>query len=83
MMSTQIKLFLVSFSILIIMFVLNNNIKSTPNFAEAVTYCEDVSNDIWVEEERTYQDKCIDDFMVGRVGSSIFEIFKIMNWRVS
>ena len=82
-MSIQIKFFLFSFSILIIMFVFNNNIKSPPNFAEAVAYCEDVSNDIWVEEERTYQDKCIDDFMVGRVGSSIFEIFNMMNWRVS
>ena len=82
-MSIQIKFFLFSFSILIIMFVFNNNIKSAPNFAEAVTYCEGVSNDIWVEEERTYQDKCIDDFMVGRVGSSIFEIFNMMNWRVS
>ncbi len=60
-MSSQIKLLLVSFSILIIIFIFIN-ILSSPNFAEAVIYCEGVTNDIWVDEERTYQDKCIDDF---------------------
>ena len=60
-MSSQIKLLLVSFSILIIIFIFSN-IQSTPNFAEAVIYCEGVTNYIWVDEERTYQDKCISDF---------------------
>lgn len=34
-----------------------------PAFANAVEHCKDVSNDHWVEHERTYQDKCIDEFM--------------------
>ena len=83
MMNIQVKLFWICFSIIVVMFVFNNNVQSSPNFSEAVIYCEDVANDIWVEEERTYQDKCIDDFMTGRVGSSIFEIFNVVNWRNS
>ena len=83
MMNIQVKLFWICFTIITVMFVFNNNVQSNPNFREAVIYCEDVSNDIWVEEERTYQDKCIDDFMIGRVGSSIFEIFNVVNWRNS
>lgn len=83
MMNIQVKLFWICFSIIVVMFVFNNNFQSSPNFSEAVIYCEDVANDIWVEEERTYQDKCIDDFMIGRVGSSIFEIFNVVNWRNS
>jgi len=80
-MSTQIRLFWIGFSIFVLIFFFNNNVQSSANFSEAVTYCGDVSNDIWIEEERTYQDKCIDDFMVGKVGSSIFEIFNLVNWR--
>ena len=34
-----------------------------PAFADAVEHCKDVSNDHWVEDERTYQDKCVDEFM--------------------
>ena len=56
-MSTQIKISLASFSILILIFIFTNNVKSAPNFKEAVIFCNDVANDLWVEEERTYQDK--------------------------
>ena len=34
-----------------------------PSFNDAVIACKDVSNDYWVENDRTYQDKCIDEFM--------------------
>ena len=36
-----------------------------PPFSDAVAHCKDVSNDRWADDERTYQDKCIDEFMVG------------------
>lgn len=75
MISTQIRLIWIGFSIFVLILFFNNNVQSSANFTEAVKYCGDVSNDIWIEDERTYQDKCIDDFMIGRVGSSIFEIF--------
>ena len=39
-----------------------------PPFSEAVAHCKDVSNDRWFDDERTYQDKCIDEFMVGEDG---------------
>ena len=35
----------------------------TPLFSDAVSYCDTVANDIWVDDERTYQDKCVDEFM--------------------
>ena len=34
-----------------------------PAFTDAVLQCKDVSNDHWVEDDRTYQDKCVDEFM--------------------
>jgi hypothetical protein len=34
-----------------------------PVFSDAVAYCKDVSNDKWADYERTYQDKCVDEFM--------------------
>ena len=34
-----------------------------PRFENAVIACKDVSNDHWEDYERTYQDKCIDEFM--------------------
>ena len=34
-----------------------------PRFENAVIACKDVSNDHWVEDDRTYQDKCVDEFM--------------------
>ena len=34
-----------------------------PPFSDAVAHCKDVSNDRWADDERTYQDKCIDEFM--------------------
>ena len=34
-----------------------------PAFADAVEECKDVSNEKWAEHERTYQDKCVDEFM--------------------
>ena len=36
---------------------------TTPSFNNAVIQCKDVSNDRWVEDDRTYQDKCVDEFM--------------------
>ena len=34
-----------------------------PRFENAVITCKDVSNDHWADYERTYQDKCVDEFM--------------------
>ena len=34
-----------------------------PGFENAVQHCKDVSNDHWADDERTYQDKCVDKFM--------------------
>ena len=34
-----------------------------PKFENAFIACKDVSNDDWADYERTYQDKCIDEFM--------------------
>ena len=47
-----------------------------PAFNDAVIACKDVSNDKWADYERTYQDKCIDEFFRGKEDSiiSIFEI---------
>ena len=48
-----------------------------PSFEDAVIACKDVSNDKWVDYERTYQDKCIDEFFGGKEDGiiNIFEIF--------
>ena len=47
-----------------------------PLFSDAVAHCKDVSNDRWADDERTYQDKCIDEFFGGKEDGiiSIFEI---------
>ena len=37
-----------------------------PSFEDAVIDCKDVSNDHWADYERTYQDKCIDEFFSGK-----------------
>ena len=37
-----------------------------PAFADAVEHCKHVSNDHWADDERTYQDKCIDEFFNGK-----------------
>ena len=34
-----------------------------PLFENAVIACKNVSNDHWADYERTYQDKCVDEFM--------------------
>ena len=34
-----------------------------PTFNNAVEHCKDISNDHWTDDERTYQDKCVDEFM--------------------
>ena len=34
-----------------------------PRFEDAVIACKDVSNEKWADHERTYQDKCVDEFM--------------------
>ena len=58
-------LFAVSF--LTLSFVLVNT-GTKPVFSDAVAHCKDVSNDRWIDDERTYQDKCIDEFYVGKEG---------------
>jgi len=34
-----------------------------PRFENAVIACKDVANNKWADYERTYQDKCVDEFM--------------------
>ena len=34
-----------------------------PTFENAVIACKDVPNDKWADDERTYQDVCVDMFM--------------------
>ena len=48
-----------------------------PAFADAVEHCKDVSNDHWADDERTYQDKCIDEFFGGKE-DGIITIFEIL-----
>ena len=49
-----------------------------PRFENAVIACKDVSNDHWEDYERTYQDKCIDEFMTGGEDSLFLDIFVIL-----
>ena len=51
-----------------------------PSFEDAVIACKDVSNDHWADYERTYQDKCIDEFYGGKEDSiiSIFEMLWVL-----
>ena len=46
-----------------------------PPFSDAVAHCKDISNDRWFDDERTYQDKCIDEFMTGGEDSLFLDIF--------
>ena len=56
----------VAFSILFfsinLLFVWGSDYKG-PAFADAVEECKDVPNDKWADDERTYQDVCVDMFM--------------------
>ena len=56
----------------------------TPSFNNAVLQCKDVSNDHWVEDDRTYQDKCIDKFM-GEESfmTTTFELFWVLGLLLS
>ena len=49
-----------------------------PPFSDAVAHCKDISNDRWFDDERTYQDKCIDEFMTGGEDSLFLDIFVIL-----
>ena len=67
-------LFAVSF--LTLSFVLVNT-GTKPVFSDAVAHCQDVSNDKWADDERTYQDKCIDEFFGGKE-DGIITIFEML-----
>ena len=50
-----------------------------PTFNNAVEHCKDISNVHWADDERTYQDKCIDEFMRGGGEDSlVLDIFVIL-----
>ena len=50
-----------------------------PSFEDAFIACKDVSNDHWADYERTYQDKCIDEFIGGGGEDSlVLDIFVIL-----
>ena len=55
-----------------------------PAFEDAVIQCNDVSNDHWADYERTYQDKCIDEFM-GEESfiTTTFELFWVLGLLLS
>ena len=48
-----------------------------PSFEDAVIACKDVSNDHWADYERTYQDKCLDEYFGGKE-DGIITIFKML-----
>ncbi len=75
-------LFAVSFFTLSFVLV---NTGTKPVFSDAVVHCKDVSNDRWADDERTYQDKCIDEFYGGGEGGIItmFEMFWIVGLLLS
>ena len=55
------------------------NTRTKPVFSDAVAHCKDVSNDKWADDERTYQDKCIDEFIGGGGEDSlVLDIFVIL-----
>ena len=72
----------VLFAVLFISFnflVANLSNLPKPLFSDALAHCKDVSNDRWADDERTYQDKCIDEFMRGGGEDSLFlDIFVIL-----
>ena len=45
-----------------LLFVWGSDYK-VPAFADAVKHCKDVPNNKWADDERTYQDVCVDMFM--------------------
>ena len=59
--ATPIAFSLLFFSINLL-FVWGSNYQG-PAFADALEECKDVSNDTWADDERTYQDVCVDLFM--------------------
>ena len=78
----------VAFSILFfsinLLFVWGSNYQG-PAFADAVEHCKDVSNDTWADDERTYQDVCVDMFMGGEKDfiSSTFDLFRVLGLLLS
>ena len=56
-----------------------------PAFVDAVEHCKDVSNDTWADDERTYQDVCIDKFMGDDESfmTETFELFWVMGLLLS
>ena len=55
-----------------------------PAFADAVEECKDVSNDTWADDERTYQDVCIDMFMGDEeIFTTISELFWVLGLLIS
>ena len=77
----------VAFSILFfsinLLFVWGSNYQG-PAFADAVEHCKDVSNNTWADDERTYQDVCIDMFM-GEESfmTETFELFWVLGLLIS
>ena len=57
--------------------ILWNSDYRTPIFEDAVEHCNSVSNDLWIDDERTYQDKCIDEFFNGKE-DGIITIFEML-----
>ena len=55
-----------------------------PVFADAVEHCKDVSNDTWADDERTYQDVCVDMFMGGEeIFTTTSELFWVLGLLIS
>ena len=48
-----------------------------PSFEDAVIACKDVSNHHWADYERTYQDKCLDEYFGGKE-DGIITIFEML-----
>jgi len=55
-----------------------------PAFSDAVEHCKDVSNNTWADDDRTYQDVCVDKFM-GEESfmTETFELFWVLGLLIS
>ena len=65
--------------------ILWNSDYGTPIFEDAVEHCKGVSNDHWIDDERTHQDKCLDELIGGKEDGvvTIFEMLWVVGLLLS
>ena len=75
--STPVLFSVLFFSINLLYLWYTSHDHVAPSFENAVIACKDVSNDHWIDYERTYQDKCIDEFFGGKE-DGVITIFEML-----